>query len=434
MLKYLCLLFASFYLVLPLIAQDEAIKYEDYTYSSDIKSVKFTRSGDPLSKPIVNLNENASLYLSFDDMLGGYSNFYYEIIHCDKDWNRSDIFELDFLEGFNGEDITEYTSTRALRSNYTHYNLTIPNEDCRWIISGNYILAVYDEQSGDPIITRRFIVTENLVAVSWTRDVPRNALEVKTNHALDVVINYKEMRIVNPLEDLYVTIVQNGNWNNAIHSLKPRFTVGDEVRLNAIDMIDFPALKEFRNFDIRPLKSKTLNVHTIEYLNESTNVLLNLEKKRAGRNFLFDFDTNGDYLIANDDYPIFDAQGERSYPSNEQQTCEYANVIFSLQTRYEYDEPVYIVGGLTDWQAYDEFKMEYDEFRSSYFCTVPLKQGRYDYMYALKNDDFLDMVTIEGSSFETENNYTILVYLRQIGTNYDRVIGYMSADNSSSRR
>lgn len=410
------------FFTLSLTAQKGEIKYEDYTYSADIKSVKFSRANDPLSQPIVNLDESARLYLSFDDMLGGYSNFFYEIIHCDKDWNRSDIFELEYLDGFNGEDITEYRSSTSLRSNYTHYNLTIPNEDCGWTISGNYILAVYDEQSGDPIITRRFIVTENKVSVSWISEIPQNVLEIKTNHALDIVVNYKEFRITNPLEDVYITVVQNGNWNSAVHSIRPKFTVGDEIRLNAFNMVNFPALKEFRNFDIRSIKSKSLNTHSIEYLAESTNVLLELGTKRAGRNFLFDYDTNGDFLIANADY------------RNGSVSSEYVNVIFSLKARYEYDEDVYIVGGLTDWKAYEEFKMEWDDFRSAYFCTVPLKQGRYDYMYALKKDELLDMDTLEGSSFETENNYTVLVYFRHISSNYDRVIGYLTAENSSSRR
>ena len=68
--------------------------------------------------------------------------------------------------------------------------------------------------------------------------------------------------------------------------------------------------------------------------------------------------------------------------------------------------------------------MLYDYTRDIYFAEVELKQGFYDYMFAIEKDGKLKPEYIEGSSFQTENFYEIFVYLREPGDRYDRVIGY----------
>ncbi len=61
-----------------------------------------------------------------------------------------------------------------------------------------------------------------------------------------------------------------------------------------------------------------------------------------------------------------------------------------------------------------------------YTWQAYLKQGVYDYEYAFvaKGSRLADSSPVEGSFFETENRYTILVYQRQTGSRYDELIGY----------
>jgi len=55
-----------------------------------------------------------------------------------------------------------------------------------------------------------------------------------------------------------------------------------------------------------------------------------------------------------------------------------------------------------------------------------LKQGFYNYQYVLvkkKKNLIIDETFIEGNHWETQNKYTIFLYLQEEGTVYDKLIG-----------
>ena len=85
-------------------AQDD-INYTDDGYLDYIASGKFHHRGLPVSMPIIDLGSSGKLDLSFDDLEGGEKDFNYRIIHCDKNWNPSNLDEYDYIEGFNDEEI-----------------------------------------------------------------------------------------------------------------------------------------------------------------------------------------------------------------------------------------------------------------------------------------------------------------------------------------
>ena len=63
-----------------------------------------------------------------------------------------------------------------------------------------------------------------------------------------------------------------------------------------------------------------------------------------------------------------------------------------------------------------------------YELSLLLKQGFYNYKYVTvdyKNN--LNDYEIDGSFYQTENEYTVLVYYRKMGARYDEVIGIGSA-------
>jgi len=88
--------------------QDENLRYEDYTYLDNIKSVKFHVEGLLLSMPIVNLRSNTALELSFDDLSPDYREYVYTIVHCDADWQPSNLAETEYIDGFTEEVIDDY--------------------------------------------------------------------------------------------------------------------------------------------------------------------------------------------------------------------------------------------------------------------------------------------------------------------------------------
>jgi hypothetical protein len=59
-----------------------------------------------------------------------------------------------------------------------------------------------------------------------------------------------------------------------------------------------------------------------------------------------------------------------------------------------------------------------------YKVNFLLKQGFYNYNFATVNvDGKLDLSELNGTFYETENQYTVLVYYKRFGDFYERVIG-----------
>ncbi len=398
----------------------QELEYRDFVYTDYIKSVKLTHSGLRTSIPVIDLQKRGRLKLVFDDMEGGFKNYTYEIIHCDKDWAPSDLDEFEYIDGFNGEEIDEYAASVCGYSDYTNYQVTLPNDDINWTISGNYLLVIYDDDLGIPVISRRFMVVENLVTIGYEVKRASNVQKLKTHQEIKLSINHRNFNISRPGEEVYTTVLQNGNWNSAMTNLSADYAIGDELFIDQYDKLVFPALKEFRNFDIRSLNYATEFIHSIDLQRDGADVLLKLNRKRSLTNFLSETDANGFYIIDNADYP--DAHV----------SSEYVNVIFNLQSNREYDEDIYMIGAFSDWQAREDYKLEYDALRSLYIGSALFKQGYYDYMFALESDGYLDMLSLEGSWYETENDYLVLIYYREFGARFDRLIG-VSGFNSNLR-
>jgi hypothetical protein len=69
--------------------------------------------------------------------------------------------------------------------------------------------------------------------------------------------------------------------------------------------------------------------------------------------------------------------------------------------------------------------MNYNNLKRLYEIELKLKQGFYNYKYTVVDSDNKQLNGfISGNFDETENNYKIIVYYRNFGSRYDRVIGY----------
>lgn len=401
-------------LIWPLTAQQ--LVYKDTIYDPDIKTVVWEKLGGPEGSEmaIVGLN-NGSLLLSFDDLGTFEYDYYYEIIHCTRDWRPSpQLQENDYLVGFNGELIENYQASQAVYSHYIHYDLTLPNEFTGWLLSGNYVLNVYaDNEEQSLILTRRFVVVEDFVPIDVIIKRPIDILKVRGYVEMDVDINLGDFDVFDPRRELTLDIIQNNNWQTRRRGLIGQTFAGDIWRYNYTDSLTFKAYKEFRQFDIRPLNFTTEFVSTIDLDDVGADVYLFKDQSRNYKPYIFDIDINGNRIIAMRDNANHDLWGE------------YANVTFTLEFPEIFDGDIYILGELSDWDIKESYKMWYTG-DNTYKTTVPLKQGYYNYLYGVKMyTGELDIERLEGSSRETENSYTFLVYYSQDEARYDRCIGYL---------
>ena len=414
-------LFLSLFSLSHVFAQYEEITMDDYVYVTNIKSVSFFPSGNPLEPPIVYLGNSQQLFLSFDDLDNEQKEFSYEIVHCNKDWSAfTDMERLEYIDGFQNEEIDDDAFSVNTFVPYINYQLPLPNPDLAWTISGNYLLIVYegmDLEDRIPVITRRFMVVDKQVNVIQNGRRPRDVSKLRTHHEFDLFVNNKDFPVIDPRNNVYVTILQNYRWDSAINNLNPKFTVGDKMTIDNTGKVSFPAYKEFRPIDIRTLDFTSNGVNSIDLNDYGTDVLLDLGKPRRDAYYTTVPDANGQFVIQNKD------QG------NDRVGGDYANVIFTLQSR-ELEEEVYVAGRFTDWKPDEMYRMRYDANRETYIAEVKLKQGFYDFFYAVDIDGKLDPAPIEGSWADAENMYQVLVYLQEPGGRYDRLVGYLNFNSN----
>lgn len=354
-------------------------------------------------------------------MEGGNKDYVYSLQHCDKDWLPSRIDELEYLSGFNEEDINSSTFSSQTIHDYTHYELILPNTNTSWEVSGNYILTVMDEDADNEVIlTLRFMVVEPLV-LTTAQVMPAFDAELYNSHQrVDFKIDLNKFYISDPMNEVYVTIMQNQRWDNSLNNIKPLTAIGDQVNFNKFGTSSFPAGREFRYFDTRDIQLNSDRTEAIEINTYSVDVLLKKDKKRELKNYIFYKEGNGAFV------PNYE-----SISRNGKATSEYTNVIFTLDSPFPlkgYD--LYIVGEFSAWNFYPENLMTYNEDMGAYQAELLLKQGYYNYMYAPVDDrNKVNYDLTEGNWYEAENDYTILVYYRQLGARYDRLIGVSSVNS-----
>lgn len=418
-------------------------KYDDGVYRDYIRSVRMHVSGLFLSYPVASLGKPNALYLSFDELDGKGTRYYYTVIHCDRNWNPTEeLSQFDYLGGYKEGEIKDYEFSSGTYQHYLHYKLTIPNDEVKWNISGNYLLVVYEEgYDNDPIITRRFVITEEKVGYKTIVDRPALVSKQNTHQEIDFGMEIEGLRTSNPRGELSCTVLQNGRWDNKIENIEPRTITGTFLSYDYQDKIVFEAGKEYRNMDISSMKFRSENVNDIAEYTDGFYSLLFPDEPRVHKNFIWRRDLNGLYVPFNRDYDrrsippdslVSTINLVNRYNYREQHLgTEYTEVTVTLEIPNDMGKDIYFVGSITDWKLLPEYKLQYDEHIGAYTGRLYLKQGYYNYAYAVPDEKGNpDFAIIEGSWHAAENNYTILTYFRPRGGQYDQLVGAYSFNSN----
>ena len=424
--KNFFILFAAALVVLParLLARDhEAFNEREYT-SSNIKTVRFHRVGEPMSYPIIALNSNQQLVLSFDEAGTTIRDYYFSIELCDADWQSSGLMRTEYYRGEERLPVREYKRSFNTTFDYVHYQLTFPDVGTSLLRSGNYLLRVFqDYDDEEPVIVRRFMVSEQKVRIEPDISYTMQSAGRGNYQEIDFEVFHPGMNIQDPSNEVQVTVMQNNRTDNAITGVKPMFSGEDHLDFNYNGEIVFEGGNEFRWIDLRSFRFQSDHVENIEFSDPFYHVDVFTDRPRVDRPYRYHRDYNGQFYI--------DVQEEQ----NPAVSADYGFVHFSLKSPRSSDgQEVYLIGGLTNWQCNEKNLMDYDHDKELYTHTLLLKQGYYNYQYLIKEEDVArgSLMPIEGSFGRTENDYLILVYYRPPGGRYDRLLG-TQVFNSANR-
>lgn len=360
--------------------------------------------------PIIRLGEK--IQLTFDDLNADEHTYSYKIEHCDFDWNISNLSESEFVNGYSEDRIRDYENSFNTLQPFTNYKLTIPNENTEIKISGNYIISVLNEDE-ELVFKRAFVVFEPKVTVGVALFRSRDIAKISTQQAVEFTINNSNYRINNPSEEIIPVILQNNNWQTAISGLKPQFFRGTQLLYKYNKETSFWAGNEFLYFDSKSIRNSTLNIAKVELGKDLYHTYLYTNEERIDKPYTLFPDINGNFIIRT-------LQGE-----NPNTDADYSWVHFSLSCLENLEgKEIYVHGKFNNWQLNDLNKLKYNSSTGLYECEILLKQGFYNYQYVTKNKQGnISNYDIDGSFYETENDYTVLIYYKKFGSRYTEVIG-----------
>ena len=382
-----------------------------------IKSIQFQGGSQQAQLPIVKLGESISL--SFDDLRGTEEDFYYRITHHNFDWSLSDLSKGEYLDGFDDVRIEQYVNSLNSLQLYSHYEVRFPNRETRGFKkSGNYMIHLYDD-NGVLVFTRKFMLVEEQVGVGVSIKRSRDLKYINEKQTVQFTVYPYELLLINPNQAVKTVIIQNNNLNRVIDHLKPQYTMGQDLIYRYDKEASFWAGNEFLNFDSKEARVANVGIRRIE-LNEVFEHFLYTQNPRAQRPYTFNPDINGNFVI-------------RALGTNDSRIeAEYILTHFSLRYEPQENERIFVYGNFNNYAAHSNNELFYNPESGLMETILFLKQGFYNYTFASQIENApLDLGRINGNYWETENEYTVLVYYKGPGERYDRLIGWGRGNSTS---
>ncbi len=384
--------------------------------NSNIKTVQIHKKGWELSQPVITLGSNELLEFSFDEIGDASKTYNYTIVHCSSSWEMSNLVVSEYLQGFPHSPIDDYRFSMNTTFNYVHYKTEFPNNDLKILISGNYILKVYEEfNDHQPVIVKHFRVVEPMVTIDAKVKYPIDPSVRKTHQQLDLRILHPQLAINNPNDQIRLVVTQNGRADNQVTNVKPDYIRPNELGYDHPRALLFESGDQYRWLDIRSTRFLSEQVRQVSFSAPYYHVELFPDAIRSHNPFFYKDDSNGQFVVSVREYD--DASIE----------ADYLFVHFTLPVEQQFlDGHIYLLGEMNNHELNAQNKMAYNDLTKAYEQSILLKQGFYNYLYAFVpyRSKSPTLSVIEGSFAEAENDYQIYVYFKSTSDYYEKLVGY----------
>ncbi len=429
--KTVATILSSFLLSIFILLSEVALpqRRPDVVYMNNIHTPQLFLTGNQYGYPIIPLGATSAVELHFDDFDNYVKTYYYTYQLCNADWSPVDLSTFDYIDGFSQNRLVQYRQSSVATTKYIHYQASLPERNCLPKKSGNYLLKVFlNGDTSKLAFTKRLLIVDNHVPVAAQILQPFNTQLFKTHQKLQFSIDVTKMNVLNPQQQVKVVALQNYRWDNAVTGAQPAFLRQGLYEYNGEKDFVFPAGKEYRWLDLRSFRYFSDRVKTINRNVQPFDVTAAPDGERTAQQYIWYSDLNGFYQINSTDANNPFWQGD------------YGNVhfLFVSNNRQPYaDKNLYILGQMTGYQTNNSTQLQWNENLGVYEGSLLLKQGYYTYEFCTKdigNPKMLPQMNVtEGNYWETENDYTILVYYRSFSDRSDELIGVQNINSRASR-
>lgn len=380
------------------------------------RSLKVTNVDNFFASPIIVLvDPNDAIEISFDCIGDDSLYLRYRLLHCNADWQPSNLVDAEFLDAFNDIPIYDFDFSVATFEHYVNYKILISADKVPITASGNYLLQVYPENEPDDIILQaRFSVEQPAVEIHASADAHTDRGVNDIFQQLEISVDADRADLRDPFNDLYITIEQNYAPQAVTIINHPQRVEASKVIYSHLPELIFRAGNEYLRFETVNLLSPGMNVDSIRTIDSRYHAFLRNDYPRAIREYQYDQTQNGKFII-------------RDYNSSQPDlAADYVTVHFSLNSPEIIDADVYVDGEFNAGRLDSFNRMTYDPQKNAYTAEIPLKQGSYNYRYVVYANGNADPYFIDGDKFETRNEYTIKAFIRTPGQKADRLVGHSS--------
>ena len=180
----------------------------------------------------------------------------------------------------------------------------------------------------------------------------------------------------------------------------------------------FWAGNEYLFFENKDVRAANVGVQFIDLQDIYHNYLFT-NVVRAKKPYTYNPDINGNFLVTALDVDEVSIE------------ADYTMIHFSLfHPELKNGSNIYVYGNFNNYALNESNKMAFNPRSGNYETAFKLKQGFYNYKYVVVDaKGNLNEGEISGNFYQTENDYKVLVYYRDLGARYDRLIGFGEASS-----
>ena len=389
------------------------------TFNEYVRTLRVERRVLVLQDGVVDGSDpDNTLHISFDEMSHDVHFYSYTV-----SMPEASLLSNEYVQGFTTQDITDFEHSMNTAREYTHYRFDFPNSEMVLTKSGTYRLTVYEDGNPDNRVAEiDFQVADPLVQLSARI---RNNTDIELSgryQQLDIDVNTTALDVRDPKE-VRLVVTQNNRLDNAVELTQPTFVEPNRLRYINNKALIFEGGNEYHHFDAFSTYYAGTGIDRIVYQSGDYHALLFADEITTGT-YLQAFDSDGRFVV----------NAERT--SDDDTEAEYMWVHWTLPAENPwFDGALYVGGDIFNNELSLRNRMQYDAETKCYWLTSLVKQGGYDYQYwfvpksqisNLKSQISNNRTTtqrVDGSFWQTENEYTVYVFWRPFGARYEQLVG-----------